>query len=97
MGRQAIPCQSCECYPWACSSCKSILKHEMAGYLRGEIKVYLSELNRGNKEKRLSDADIVRTWGVSCRKAGKYFGVSAQTISRCRREYAARVRKERGV
>ena len=91
MNRQAAPCQTCVWYPGGCSSCKVIMKHELAAYLRGEVRIYLSERNRGNKEKRLTDADIIRTANMSCRNAARCLGVSAQTISRHRRDYARRM------
>lgn len=81
----AIPCQFCDRHPVDCESCEEISRTNMASYLRGEVKVYLSETNRMSKEKVLTDEDMQRVAGMSCRVAGKELGVSAQTISRARR------------
>ena len=88
MKKQAIPCQSCSYYNHSsCSTCKLITKAELAGYLRNELPIYLSERNRAKKAIKINDDDIFSTLDLSCRQAAKRFGCSAQTISRARRVF----------
>lgn len=87
---KAIPCQSCQASKDCCQYCRDITKAELADFVRGNVRVYLSERNRANRAKPISDYWLEDTWEMSCRKAAKYFGVSAQTVSRARRAYKAR-------
>lgn len=84
MPKQALPCQGCLNHGEYCQYCRDITKAELAAYLREEIPIYLSERNRA-KHKKIG---TLPTWveGKSCREAAKLLGVSAQTISRRRRE-----------
>lgn len=82
----AIPCQYCQYHDGDyCQYCKSVTKRELAAYLRGNVKIYLSERNRAHKQKILSKWHLERVRGLSCREAAKVLGVSAQTVSRARR------------
>ena len=86
MGKSwAIPCQRCNDYPLHCHRCERIGRTIMAGYLREEIPIYLSEENRHNRQKKTMPTQIAATNGMSCRAAAAVLGVSAQTISRARR------------
>lgn len=86
----AIPCQSCHESKDYCQYCKSITKAELADIVKGNVRVYLSERNRANQAKPISDYWIMQTREMSCRQAAKRLGVSAQTVSRARRAYKAR-------
>lgn len=85
----AIPCQNCKQFPGSCYSCTKITRESMAGYLRKEIPIYLSEENRHNRMKKTTPRLIEATRALSCRDAAFILGVSAQTISRERRRTAA--------
>lgn len=87
---RAIPCQSCQVSKDYCQYCKDITKAELADFVQGNVRVYLSERNRANQAKPISDYWIELTWDMSCRQAAKRIGVSAQTVSRARRAYKAR-------
>lgn len=81
----AIPCQRCNDYPLDCHRCERIGRTIMAGYLREEIPIYLSEENRHNRTPKTTPHQIESTKDMSCRAAARMLGVSAQTISRARR------------
>lgn len=83
--RKAIPCQGCPYHGEFCPRCREITKAELAAYLRDEIPVYLSERNRAKRSAKLEPWQLEMVKGLSCREAGRYLGVSAQTISRARR------------
>ena len=89
MGRKAVPCQGCRNHGEYCQRCREITKAELAAYLRDDIPIYLSERNRAKKSsKHIDEFELAITLNLSCREAAKRFGVSAQTISRARRNLA---------